>query len=150
YLVVLIALVLSSYLIDRIFSEIKWRKRTNRSFILIKSILITGVVALFMYLHILVLWVLDLLNGNQLLSYNSAIIFLAREVVILLALTFVLSFLINTLTFISRAIGRDFFFSMIFDRYQKPLKAKRVIMYLDLNNSTPIAEKLGNEKFLSF
>ena len=150
YFIVLVGLTFSNFLIDRIFNEIKWRKRTNRSFILVKSVLITIMVGVFIYLHVFCLWVLDIYNFHYLNNYSSAIQFLVRESYILLVLTFILSFLVNTLVFISRAIDTGFFFSMIFNRYQKPQKKKRVIMYLDLNDSTPIAEKLGNEKFLSF
>lgn len=150
YIIVACALVVSSTIINLVFDYIKWKKLTNRSFVLTKSLLITFFVSIFIYSHIFVLYFLKEIGSNYIEHYAYGIQFLKNESLVLLLLTFIFSFLMNILIFISQVIDSKFLINMLCNRYQKPKKEERVIMYLDLNDSTPIAEKLGNEKFVSF
>ena len=42
------------------------------------------------------------------------------------------------------------FWEILTGKYMKPRNEKRIIMFLDLKDSTPIAEKLGHEKYFLF
>jgi adenylate cyclase len=42
------------------------------------------------------------------------------------------------------------FLNIIVGRYLKPTDEKRIIMFIDLKNSTPIAEKLGHKEYFKF
>lgn len=57
---------------------------------------------------------------------------------------------INFARQISRIMGGNVFRSYIFGKYHRPVTEKRIIMFLDLNDSTTIAEKLGAEKYHRF
>lgn len=45
--------------------------------------------------------------------------------------------------------GPDLLFSMFLGKYHRPHEVHRVFMFLDLTNSTPIAEKLGHTRFFA-
>ena len=66
--------------------------------------------------------------------------------------------LIYTLAFLSfvnfgiqmtRKIGYDMMINYITGRYHKPIKEKRIFMFIDLKSSTTIAEKIGNLDYYS-
>ncbi|MEO7982501.1 MAG: adenylate/guanylate cyclase domain-containing protein [Bacteroidota bacterium] len=42
------------------------------------------------------------------------------------------------------------FFNIIVGKYLQPREEKRIIMFIDLKNSTPIAEKLGHKEYFKF
>ena len=42
------------------------------------------------------------------------------------------------------------FFAILFGRYVKPQQERRIVMFLDLKDSTPIAEALGHVRYFSF
>ena len=41
-------------------------------------------------------------------------------------------------------------YDYIFGRYQKPVKESRIMLFMDINNSTTIAEELGDEMYYHF
>jgi len=48
---------------------------------------------------------------------------------------------------IDNKFGKGILRKFIFGRYRHPIKETRVFMFLDIDNSTEIAEQLGNEKY---
>lgn len=60
------------------------------------------------------------------------------------------SFLATFLLSIGRKLGPGVLSGWILGRYRQPLKERRVVMFLDLDDSTAIAEELGDERFSSF
>lgn len=42
------------------------------------------------------------------------------------------------------------FFAILFGRYVRPQQERRIVMFLDLKDSTPIAESLGHVRYFSF
>ena len=46
--------------------------------------------------------------------------------------------------------GRGTFFYMLIGKYRKPQEEKRILMFLDLKDSTAIAESLGHTKYSQF
>jgi len=49
-----------------------------------------------------------------------------------------------------KSLGPKIMRSLLFGKYSKPVSEKRVFMFLDLNSSTRIAEKLGHAKYSLF
>ncbi len=48
---------------------------------------------------------------------------------------------------VSHKFGRGTFWHLILGKYQTPREEKRIFMFLDLNSSTSLAEKLGDKKY---
>jgi len=48
---------------------------------------------------------------------------------------------------VNEKYSRGVFFDIMMGRYHQPQEEKRIILFIDLRNSTPIAEKLGNNYF---
>ncbi len=63
----------------------------------------------------------------------------------------VLLFILTQLALeINHKYSQGVFFNIIMGRYLQPKEEKRIIMFIDLKNSTPIAEKLGHKEYFRF
>ncbi|MCS6979937.1 MAG: HD domain-containing protein [Flavobacteriales bacterium] len=62
-------------------------------------------------------------------------------------LTLFISFLLNYLKFTTRIIGRRILVRYLLGRYARPKEEERIFMFVDLNSSTLLAEKLGAEQY---
>ncbi len=51
---------------------------------------------------------------------------------------------------VNQKYSRGVFLNIMLGRYLQPREERRIIMFLDLRDSTPIAEKLGHKKYFSF
>ena len=68
----------------------------------------------------------------------------------LLAIVFyalTVSFLVNMIRQMSRILGQNVLLNMILGRYAIPIEEERIFMFLDLDASTTIAERLGNIRY---
>jgi len=63
----------------------------------------------------------------------------------------VLLFILTQLALeINNKYSQGVFLSIILGKYRQPKEEKRIIMFIDLKNSTPIAEKLGHKEYFKF
>jgi adenylate cyclase len=63
----------------------------------------------------------------------------------------VLLFLMTQLALeINHNYSQGVFFHLLAGKYLQPQEEKRIIMFIDLKNSTPIAEKLGHKEYFKF
>jgi adenylate cyclase len=63
----------------------------------------------------------------------------------------VLLFILTQLALeINNKYSQGVFFNIIIGKYLQPREEKRIIMFIDLKNSTPIAEKLGHKDYFKF
>jgi adenylate cyclase len=63
----------------------------------------------------------------------------------------VLLFILTQLALeINNKYSQGVFFNIIIGKYLQPSEEKRIIMFIDLKNSTPIAEKLGHKEYFKF
>jgi adenylate cyclase len=63
----------------------------------------------------------------------------------------VLLFVLTQLTIeINQKYSQGVFFNIIVGKYLQPSDEKRILMFIDLKNSTPIAEKLGHTEYFKF
>lgn len=68
----------------------------------------------------------------------------------LLVLLLLASFGISFVREIHRMFGPGLFTKLVLGTYHRPIEEERIIMFLDLNNSTQLAEKLGPLRFAEF
>jgi adenylate cyclase len=71
---------------------------------------------------------------------------LASPIISALAVAFVIS----TIFQIERLVGRNLLRNYLKGRYRRPKKEIRVFLFMDLQSSTAISEKLGNHDYYSF
>jgi adenylate cyclase len=67
-----------------------------------------------------------------------------------LAILTLVSFLINFVRQLNRMLGPGTLVNLLLGRYHRPVAEDRIFMFLDLNNSTAIAEALGPLRFNDF
>lgn len=63
---------------------------------------------------------------------------------------FICSLIFSFIKIANEKFGRGVFLKMLIGKYRKPQEEKRIFMFLDLKNSTSIAEQLGHFKYSQF
>lgn len=100
---------------------------------------------------ILVLFVLFVGTGSlppgQALSQAARSSLLRTEVIPIYVFGFIVIFLITFLISLSRKLGPGVLTGWALGRYRSPQSEPRVVMFLDLNDSTALAEQLGVHQF---
>ncbi|MEO1012809.1 MAG: adenylate/guanylate cyclase domain-containing protein [Bacteroidota bacterium] len=61
-----------------------------------------------------------------------------------------LSILVSFLRRLHKSFGQHVFYNYLIGKYREPLEEKRTFLFLDLNDSTRIAEELGHVKYSRF
>lgn len=64
-----------------------------------------------------------------------------------LLIILIISFLINYIKLTSRIIGQRVLINYMLGKYYKPQAEERLFMFIDINSSTALAEKMGPEKY---
>jgi len=64
--------------------------------------------------------------------------------------SFTISIIMNFVKLTSRIIGPRLMYNYILGKYHKPVKEERIFMFIDINSSTTLAEKMTTEKYHSF
>ncbi len=64
--------------------------------------------------------------------------------------TFMMTLLISFINQMNRKFGPGILIPMLLGRFRKPREEERIFMFLDLKNSTSLAEKLGHVQYSSF
>ena len=73
-----------------------------------------------------------------------------EDLTLILSYTFIFTILIIFFKEISRKLGREVLFNFITGKYYKPRKEERIFMFLDINDSTTIAENMNELEFHTF
>jgi adenylate cyclase len=92
-------------------------------------------------------------HGSVLGYYSSGAyhdIMLSGRFLTGLAILTLVSFVINFIRQLDRMLGPGTLVSLLVGRYHRPVEEERVFMFLDLNDSTAIAERLGPLRFNDF
>jgi len=105
-------------------------------------------------IHVVTFSLLGIFEHEGVLGYYSSgsyhdIMVSGRFLTGLAILTFV-SFLINFVRQLNRMLGPGTLVSLLLGRYHRPVEEERIFMFLDMNNSTAIAERLGPLRFNDF
>lgn len=71
----------------------------------------------------------------------------SNEMILLVIYCFIVGFFINLFTEIDKKFGPGNLWKMLKGEFYSPKEEQRIFMFLDLKNSTGIAEKLGHRKY---
>lgn len=72
------------------------------------------------------------------------------EFVQILVFSLAVSFMTNFVRQVNRLLGHNALLLFITGKYHQPVEEERIFMFLDLNSSTTIAERLGNIRYHNF
>jgi len=73
-----------------------------------------------------------------------------KDFLLILINIFIVTVAIVLFIELEKHLGNNFILNFIVSKYNKPIEQNRIIMFLDLKDSTTIAEKIGNNKFVEF
>lgn len=132
-------------LINLLIDRTALRRRSFGSVILIKSILYFFAVTFSQLAVFIIYWAFDIFPveyTQEMLAVISPSLIISMSVYFILVIL-----LINFMLHINRKFGYGILFSMLSGKYHKPRKERRIFMFLDMKDSTGIAETLGHVKY---
>ena len=105
-------------------------------------------------IHTVTMSLLGLSEHGGLLAYYKSVQYrdfvLGGRFLLALAILTLVSFLINFVRQLNRMLGPGTLVNLLLGRYHRPVAEDRIFMFLDLNDSTAIAEALGPLRFNDF
>ncbi len=120
----------------------------NRSFIIRNllriSLLLVAIVIIILILQFFFKDFLDTTNQS------SVFIIFSKDFINVFLEILIITVLVVLFIELEKHLGDRFIWNFIFSKYKKPVEEKRVVMFLDLKDSTSIAERIGNKEFVSF
>jgi len=135
-------------IINTIVSKSAIGKKSFGMVILIKSILYFIAMIISQIFVYIVFYFFDLLPVEQI---RQAMDMLTFEFTMSLFIYFAISIMFfNFMLQLSRKFGPGNLFKMLIGKYYKPREEQRIFLFLDLRNSTGIAEHLGHQNYSRF
>lgn len=133
------------------FNLFKRLNRQSRALVLLIKFILTSFIIL-LNLFALAIFVNILLNGERFdQSIYKAMSFVTSEVFFsLYVYLMILSIALNFFKALGNQFGHGIIINYLLGKYRVPVEEHRVFMFLDLNNSTSIAELLGHVKYSRF
>lgn len=116
--------------------------------VLFYCLMVSFVAAVILSIHAVTVLDSNLLNYWSNDAYKE--FFTSNDFLGIIILMIALSFLINFNTEIIKMFGPGVLYKLFVGSYHLPKEEERIIMFLDLNDSTSIAERLGPIKFTAF
>lgn len=107
----------------------------------------------FMVLFFLIIVLVNLVGINTyetIYPHNLHDFFATRKVFEFLALALAISFLSNFFDELHRKLGRDAIYNLMLGKYHQVKQEERLFLFVDLNNSTDIAEEMGEMEYSHF
>ncbi len=109
------------------------------------------IVCLAAFVHAYTFILFGLVNGGGVLGFLESdryrnFVTDGRFVLGVLGLT-LMSFVISFVWQVNRMLGPGTLLALLFGRYRRPVTEERIFMFLDLRDSTAIAERLGDVRF---
>lgn len=111
------------------------------------------VVSWFMVLFFFIMVVVNWLNINTdetIFPHGLYDFFATRKVFEFLGIALVISLVSNFMDELHRKLGRDAIFNLVLGKYHQVKKEERLFLFIDLNNSTDLAEEMGEMEFSHF
>ena len=135
-------------IINTIVSKSALGKKSFGMVILLKSILYFFALTFSQAVVSLIFFLFDILPVEQ---FQQAIDMMTFEFVMSLFIYFTISIMFfNFMLQLSRKFGPGNLFKMLIGKYYKPREEQRIFLFLDLRNSTGIAEHLGHQNYSRF
>lgn len=104
---------------------------------------------LFFFIMVIVNW-LKINTYETIFPQSLHDFFATRKVFEFLGLALAISLFSNFLDELHRKLGRDAIFNLVFGKYHQVKQEERFFLFIDLNNSTDIAEEMGELEFSHF
>lgn len=135
-------------IINTFFTKSALNKKSFGMVILLKSILYFIAMTFSQIVVYIVFYIFDILPVEQ---YQHSFEMLTFEFVLSLFIYFVISIMFfNFMLQLSRKFGPGNLFKMLIGKYYNPREEQRIFLFLDLRNSTGIAENLGHQTYSRF
>lgn len=147
-----IFLGLSHGIYDVIILQDEMDHRSVASALFLRSFYFISTIAINYTLSVLI-WSMDPNSDELITEYGLTQVGLAFQSPRTIACIVMLFILAHTITFISsvhKKFGGRVFVNTILGKYQDPVEEDLIFMFIDLRNSTEIAEELGHVKYSSF
>jgi adenylate cyclase len=132
----------------------EFRRKHRRTgfgvYLLYRTIRITfWFVVLFFCIMNIVLW-LDINTYETIFPNSLHDFFATRKLFEFLGLSLIISLVSNFMDELHRKLGRDAIFNLVFGKYHQVKQENRLFLFIDLNNSTDIAEAMGELEYSHF
>jgi adenylate cyclase len=104
---------------------------------------------LFFFIMVVVNW-LKINTYETIFPHSLHDFFATRKVFEFLGIALIISLFSNFLDELHRKLGRDAIYNLILGKYHQVKKEERFFLFIDVNNSTDIAEEMGEMEFSHF
>lgn len=132
--------------------EFRHRHRRTRfwMYLVYRTIrLVVWFMVLFFFIMILVNW-LKINTYETIYPHSLHDFFSTRKIFEFLALALAISFMSNFFDELHRKLGRDAIYNLVLGKYHQVKQEERLFLFVDLNNSTDIAEEMGEMEYSHF
>lgn len=132
--------------------EFRRRHRRNRFWIylFLRTVrLVVWFMVLFFFIMIIVIW-LNINTYETIFPHSLYDFFSTRKVFEFLGLALAISIFSNFLDELHRKLGRDAIYNLVLGKYHQVKQEERLFLFVDLNNSTDIAEEMGEMEYSHF
>lgn len=104
---------------------------------------------LFFFIMVIVNW-LKINTYETIFPHSLYDFFATRKVFEFLGIALIISLFSNFLDELHRKLGRDAIYNLILGKYHQVKQEERLFLFIDLNNSTDLAEEMGEMEFSHF
>ena len=111
------------------------------------------VVSWFMLLFFLIMVIVNWLKINTyetIFPHNLHDFFATKKVIEFLGMALMISLFSNFLDELHRKLGKDAIYNLVLGKYHQVKQEERLFLFIDLNNSTDIAEEMGEMEYSHF
>jgi adenylate cyclase len=128
----------------------KHRRTTFWFYLLYRTLRVTGLfMVLFIIIMIIVNW-LPIGTYETIFPHSLREFFATRKVFEFLGISLTISLVSNFMDELHRKLGRDAIYNLVLGKYHQVKKEERIFLFIDLNDSTDIAEEMGEMEFSHF
>ncbi len=111
--------------------------------------LVVWFMVLFFFIMVIVMW-LNINTYETIFPHSLYDFFATRKVFEFLGLALAISIFSNFLDELHRKLGRDAIYNLVLGKYHQVKQEERLFLFVDLNNSTDIAEEMGEMEYSHF
>lgn len=104
---------------------------------------------LFFFIMLIVIW-LNVDTYETIFPHSLYDFFATRKVFEFLGIALGISLLSNFMDELHRKLGRDAIYNLVLGKYHQVKQEERLFLFIDLNNSTDIAEEMGELEYSHF
>jgi len=104
---------------------------------------------LFFFIMVIVNW-LKINTYETIFPHSLYDFFATRKVFEFLGIALIISLMSNFMDELHRKLGRDAIYNLVLGKYHQVKKEDRLFLFIDLNNSTDIAEEMGEMEYSHF